>query len=242
MLTFTWVLAAFAVFSAATLQSLTGFGFAMIAVPLLMLVYEPKMAVGTSSIIACFSALLLAISVRKAVIKPILKNIILGAVLGIPLGIYILFHSNTQTLKIFISGITFAISLLMLSGYKWQGKSGIFVERIVGIISGFLAGSVGMPGPPVVLYLNDQGIPKENFRATSAAYLLSVYPISITLLVFFGVINLHIALNALALVPFALLGGFFGRHIFNYVPQKVFSQGVPILILISSVYSVITNI
>lgn len=99
-----------------------------------------------------------------------------------------------------------------------------------------------MPGPPVVLFLNYQGLPKEQFRATTAAYFCLVYPASLLLLLAVQALNRQTILTALSLVPFALLGQALGFGIFPRVSQELFRRGVPLLVTAVALYSLATTL
>lgn len=235
-----WLIAAAIVCLAATLQGVTGFGFALISVPLLLLVYDPHMAVGINIIISFVSLFLLTLSVRKAIQRSLVKNLFLGSIPGIPLGAYVFLHFNLQELKLSIGLVTALCSLLLLSGVTIKKATGRYWEGFTGSISGFLTGSVGMPGPPIILFLSNQQLPKDHFRATTAAYFTLAYPASLLLLALLGAIDGHIAITALSLTPFAILGGQLGCRLFPLIPQAQFQRGVPLLVLSTALYAVAT--
>ncbi|QGP91527.1 Sulfite exporter TauE/SafE [Neomoorella glycerini] len=237
-----WLAAAVIVCLAAALQGITGFGFALISVPLLLLIYDPHTAVGINIIISFVSLSLLTLRVRKAVLLPVVKNLFLGSILGIPLGAYVFLHFDVQQLKFIIGIVTALCSLLLLSGMTVKNAAGCFWERIAGSISGFLTGSIGMPGPPIILFLSNLQLPKDRFRATTAAYFTLVYPSSLLLLTLLGAIDGHITLTAVSLIPFAILGGQVGCRLFSLVPQAQFQRSVPLLVLGTAIYIVITTL
>ncbi len=238
-----WLAAGGIVFFAAALQSITGFGFALLSVPMLLMVYDAKTAVGLNVIVSFFSLVLLTLKVRKSVVRPVVKNLFYGAVLGIPWGIYIFFHSDTRVLKIFISIVTILLSLILVGGIRLGGENSTrWIERMVGSASGFLTGCIGMPGPPIILFLTNHGLPKDQFRATTAAYFTLIYPVSFTMLFFLGAITPWTALTALSLLPFAFFGGRIGQYLFPFVPQRQFQRGVPFLVLFTGLYSLLTTL
>ncbi|MDK2822442.1 MAG: uncharacterized protein PWQ67_419 [Clostridia bacterium] len=242
MFDLSWILAVAVIILASSLQAMTGFGFAILAVPMLLLVFDAKTAVGLSMIVSFFSVTTLSIKVHKSIIGHIVINLLIGALFGIPFGVYIFFNFNVKTMKILISCIVIILSIFLISGYRFKIKNSSWVERIVGSISGLMTASIGMPGPPIVLFLNNRQLPKDKFRATFACYNALVYVPSILFLFFLGAINKIIILKALTLVPFAILGGILGNNIFPLVSQAHFQKGVPLLVLITALYSVLTVI
>lgn len=237
-----WFLAAFIIILASSLQAVTGFGFGIVAIPLLMLIFDAKMAVGVSMVISFFSLVRLSVATRKFIEISLVKNLLSGALLGIPIGIYIFYHFDIKSLKLFISIIVILLSCFLISGYRFKIKDSIWVDRIVGSVSGVLTSCIGMPGPPIVIFLSNKELPKEDFRATFAFYNSSVYIPSILFLLLIGSLDKAILITALTLLPMAFLGGFIGSKIFPYVSQFYFQKGVPFLVLFTAIYSLITTI
>ncbi|SHJ05160.1 sulfite exporter TauE/SafE family protein [Desulfofundulus thermosubterraneus] len=237
-----WLVAALAVTLATTLQAVTGFGAALILVPLLVLAYNAHTAVGMTMVISFCSLALLTYQVRKNIIKPMARNLSLGGLAGIPLGAYVFIHFDVTRLKIIIALVTLAFALALLLDWVPRKSFGSWTEAIVGAAGGFLGASVGMPGPPVVLFLNHQEVPKEQFRATTAAYFCLVYPASLLLLLAVQALERQTILTALSLVPFALLGQALGFGIFPRVSQELFRRGVPLLVTLVAIYSLATTL
>ncbi|MFZ7104274.1 MAG: sulfite exporter TauE/SafE family protein [Peptococcaceae bacterium] len=237
-----WLIAVLIVILASGLQAVTGFGFGLVAVPLFLLIFDAKSAVGLSMMISFFSVTRLAVNTRKFIIPSLVKNLLSGALFGIPLGIFIFYHVNMTNLKFLISIIVILLSSFLISGYRFKVKDSIWVDRIIGSISGVLTSCIGMPGPPIILFLNNKELSKDGFRATFACYNSSVYVPSIIFLFFLGSLHKIIILKALTLIPFAFLGGFVGSRIFPYVSQAHFQKGVPILVLLTAIYSLLSTL
>ncbi|WP_338833395.1 hypothetical protein MHLNE_23480 [Moorella humiferrea] len=115
-----WVPASLAVLLAALLQGITGFGFALIAVPLLLLIFDAHTAVILNLLVSFCTQLALSFRVRKEIIHSLLMNLFKGSLLGIPIGLYVFTHFNVKDLKILISILTiiFALVIFKLKSIK----------------------------------------------------------------------------------------------------------------------------
>lgn len=240
-LTFSWFIAALMVILAMALQALTGFGSALVLVPLLVLIYDTHTAVELTMIIAFYSLTLLTIRVRKNILKPMVSRLFLGSIAGIFCGAYAFIFFEVAWLKIIIAFTTLVFSVLLYLNLMPHRSTGFLAEAVVGMVSGFLGTSVGMPGPPVVLFLNYKGLPKEYFRATVSAYFSLVYLASIIVLVSKQVVNLQIIFIAVSFFPFALLGNLMGFLLFPRISQDFFRRGIPLLVAFLAVYSLVTT-
>ena len=110
-----WELAAVcgAVFLAAATQQLSGFGYALMAVPLLTLVLGPKDAVALSSLSGLAGTGLMAWRLRRRVDRPVVGRLLLGAVVGMPIGIVVLRRAAPEPLQIAVSVVVLlAVALL----------------------------------------------------------------------------------------------------------------------------------
>jgi uncharacterized membrane protein YfcA len=237
MFDLSWIAAGSIVFLAACLQAITGFGFGVLAVPLFLLIFDAKTAVGFSMVISFFTVSNLALKLRNFIIRPIIHNLLTGAICGIPIGIYIYYHFDLNSLKLIISIVVFFLSIMLMFGFRLKSDQTVWTERIVGSISGIMTPSIGMPGPPIAICLSNQQIPKENFRATFVCYNALVYVFSLSFLIFLGAINITIIKTAITLVPFGFMGSILGRRIFPKVSQPVFHKAVSILMMTSALYS-----
>ncbi|MBO8129624.1 MAG: sulfite exporter TauE/SafE family protein [Peptococcaceae bacterium] len=229
-------------FFAAALQAITGFGFALIAMPIFILFVDARTAV-TVNIIVSFSTLfLLTIRVRRHILKPVVRNLLMGSLIGLPFGLYAFVHFEGYLLKLIISITTIIFSIILVTGATVRKLSGSRAEKVIGSISGFLASSISLPGPPVILFLNHQGLNKDHFRATTAAYFTLIYPISFSLMAAFNAIETAVIVKALSLVPIAFLGQVFGSLLYPHTSSGLFHRLVPALVMLSAMYTLYTTL
>jgi len=232
-----WAASCLVVFGAAALQSLTGFGFALIAVPLFLLFYDPHTAIASTMLISFTTLFLLTARVRLHIARPLAANLFLGSLAAVPFGTYAYLPFDVISLKILICSVTVLFSLALATRLRLFVVSGPWTERFIGGLSGFLAGSISLPGPPVILFLNCRHLPKERFRATIAAYFTAVYMVGLVLLACSGALPASTGGFSLSLVPFALLGSAAGARIFPVVPESFFQRAVPVLVAATAAYN-----
>ncbi|MEC2074132.1 sulfite exporter TauE/SafE family protein [Alkalihalophilus marmarensis] len=213
------------IFLSAMLQSTTGFGFALLSVPALSLVYGPHVAVPLIMIVSYVTILLNVKKVYQEREKGTVKKLFIGSLFGVPIGLLIFLYANVDLLKLFFGLITLLISSLFLFKDYFINlikniKQG---EYISGAISGIMTTSVGMPGPAVMLFLESKKQEQGPYRATGLVYLFLVYPIPILSFLLAGLINLFIIKLALLLIPISILGMITGNYIHNRISKRVFS-------------------
>lgn len=101
-----------------------------------------------------------------------------------------------EFLKGIVAIVSIAVSILLLAGVKWSHADKKWSEFMAGGIAGFLCGSIGIPGPPVVLLLGYKEIPKESFRAVIVTYFLLITTATLILML----ISKPISTNSLQLI------------------------------------------
>ncbi|MFV9511617.1 sulfite exporter TauE/SafE family protein [Tepidibacillus sp. LV47] len=192
------------IFFASSVQGATGFAFALIIVPLLSLFLPLRAIVPISVILSLVINTLVIISGRKHLaIKEIWLLIVTG-IIGIPFGVYILNAVNLQILKILIGLLLIITSFAMFKGYKVFFKNKRLSHSITGFVSGVLNGSISMSGPPIVLFLANEGYEKDKFRANINAYSIITNIIAILTFALNGLIGIEVlqysAINSIVTV------------------------------------------
>ena len=154
-----------AIFFAAFLQAITGFGLVIVAAPLLMFFYDPKIVVPVMLLLACSGNTVQAYLMRKKANLPLIGHLAIGVLLGIPIGFFVFDYVSSDTLKVWISTVVFLSLLIMQISHRHIPES----RRntiITGMCSGFSSMTTGMAGPPFLIYLAYTKMSAETFRAT----------------------------------------------------------------------------
>src|SRR4029453_2772688 len=152
-------------FVSGTARGFSGFGSALIFMPLASSIADPGLV----------AALLLGIDFIAA--APPLPGgwqkadrkatsiMVLGALIGVPIGTYFLSRLEPVTTRWIISGFVFALLLLLLSGWRYRGKDYAAVSIGIGGLAGFCSGLAQTGGPPIVGYWLGRPIPSVIARA-----------------------------------------------------------------------------
>ena len=152
-----------AVFFAAFIQSITGFGLVIIAAPLLMFFYEPKLTVPVMLLLACSGNAAQGFLMRRQANFPLIRWMYLGMLVGQPIGFFFFTYISNDALKVFINVVVLATLLLMqISHRRIEERRRNTV--ITGMLSGFTAITTGMGGLPFLIYLAYSKMPPDVLR------------------------------------------------------------------------------
>ncbi|WP_313894023.1 sulfite exporter TauE/SafE family protein [Psychrobacillus sp.] len=214
---------------ASILQSSTGFGFSIMATPFLLMLFLPQEAIQINIILSLIISAALIWKIRNDIDIILLKRITLGSIVGVPLGILIFISININVLKLGVSILLLLLTLLLICNLKV--KSTPFRDFLVGGISGVLTTSIGMPGPPLLLYFTGTDTEKGKLRATTLAFYLFIYFISLVSQILFTGTSKIIWLSSLYAIPILFIGLFTGQIIFKWINQRMFRIFTYILLI-----------
>ncbi|HEX5167000.1 MAG TPA: sulfite exporter TauE/SafE family protein, partial [Thermomicrobiales bacterium] len=130
---------------------MTGFGFAMISVPPLLLLYGPETVVALTIGASMLTSVIVVLGNRQELDRRLVLTMLPGAFVGLLLGAWILEIVDPTVLKIGAGAFVTAYSVLLLRGYQPTGMGSTRAATIAGTFSGALGTSTGLSGPPVVI-------------------------------------------------------------------------------------------
>jgi uncharacterized protein len=173
------VLAALAAFAGAAVQSATGFGFALVLSPALFAVMEPAEAVTALLVLGAALNTLVLVEAGGHARWPVLPAMLLAALPGLAAGAWALSVLTREPLQV-------AVGVAVILAAVWQLRHRAAPRRVPAAVAGFLSGalttSISISGPPLVLWLEAQGLRPAELRATLAAAFLALNAIGTALL------------------------------------------------------------
>jgi len=188
------------------------------------------------------SLILVAYHARKRIDPRRILPLVLLTIIGIPFGSYLLMVVTPLMARLLIAIISISFSILLLLGYSKRLEREFLASCGFGFASGVLTASAGMGGPPIVIFLANQGWPKEVFRATVAFLFLITGTLCLFSHLFTGVTTGYRMLIGVSLSPAGIIGFYLGDAIFAKISRKLFINLALILILISGLTSLATSL
>jgi uncharacterized membrane protein YfcA len=226
------------VFLASAAKSLTGFAFALVLVPLLSLVWDPRSVVVASALLNGLVSLPLAVHARREIALRRVGLMLVGAVVGLPLGLSVLSSLDPQRLRVLIGALVILMGLLVFFGRVRPVGRERPALLAIGLLSGILNGGTSMGGPPVVLYLMSQGYSKEVTRATLLGFFGVLSVLTVAGFWSSGLAQPPTVLASLSTLPALALGGWAGTALFRWAPQRVFRILVLLVVEVSGALAV----
>lgn len=207
---------------AGALSGLTGFGLALISVPLLLFVYDPRTVVALTAVLSVvINAAVVWDSWRDAE-KRVVLELWPWASLGVFGGVAVLEAVDPLYLRLGVSVVVTLSALLLLREVRLPGAQTRWGPVVAGSTSGALSTSTGLPGPPIVLLLASRGFSKRAFRSSSALYFLVISVLGLAVLIFRNLTDAGDAPLALALIPAAFVGKAIGTAFLKKISERAF--------------------
>src|SRR5246127_1660532 len=139
-------------FVSGTARGFSGFGSALIFMPLASSMVAPRLVAALLLIIDFIAATPLIPNAGKYAHRKATAILVPGALVGVPIGTYFLSRLDPVTTRWIISAFVAALLLLLLSGWRYRGKDHVALSVGIGGLSGFCSGVAQTGGPPVVGY------------------------------------------------------------------------------------------
>jgi uncharacterized membrane protein YfcA len=213
--------AAAAVFLGASLQSATGFGFALVAAPVLFAAFGPQEAV-TAGVLLGVALNVLTLGTERRVPRVLrgdLVTLLAWSVPGIALGAIALRELPERALSLLVAVAVLAALAVRLWGRRARAASPVapasaprWSAPVAGLTSGALSTSTSLSGPPLVFHLLARGAAPAEMRDTLAALFVALALLSVPALAATGTFAVGTAIGVL--LAAGLAGHLLGRRVF----------------------------
>ncbi|ARD48672.1 sulfite exporter TauE/SafE family protein [Sporosarcina sp. P33] len=224
---------------ASLLQSSTGFGFSIIGTPFLLLIYPVHTAVQINIILSIVLSAVMIVRIRREIEGGLLIRLIKGSVPGLVLGILVYLFMDIRLLKMSVGALILILTALLI--FRLTLERTKQKDLIAGGVSGLLTTSIGVPGPPLLLYFSGSGIDKTTLRSTTLAYYLFVYSASLMMQLTFGGTAKEAWISSLCALPSLFAGVWMGQVLFKWISQRTFQVITYVILICTGVYLIVTS-
>lgn len=237
-----------AVASGAALQSATGFGFSLLAAPLLYAVIDPQPAVGLLAVLglAVNGMTLLTEGRRPRPLAGEVARLVGWGVPGALLGIVVLRSLDAVALQVLLSA---GVIVTLAVRHALSQRSAVvpvlpdgprprprWAAPLAGIVAGALSTSTSTTGPPLLLYMLGRGARPSVVRDTLTACFLAMGVVTpVALLITRSTEAVPEGRYVVALLPAAVLGHLSGRPLFARLARGAHYEPVVTAVLLLSV-------
>ncbi|HLZ04545.1 MAG TPA: sulfite exporter TauE/SafE family protein [Bradyrhizobium sp.] len=209
-------------FISGTARGFSGFGSALIFMPLASSLATPRLVATLLLIIDFVGSLPLLPNAWRKADRKATSIIVAGALIGVPVGTWLLTRLNPVTTRWIISGFVTALLLLLLSGWRYRGKDHAALSVCIGALSGFCSGLAQTGGPPIVGYWLGRRIASDVARANIILFFGASDFFSVVSYAVSGLINRDAILFSLIVGPVYAISVRFGTRLFGRASERLF--------------------
>jgi uncharacterized protein len=240
------LLAAAACFAGASIQSATGFGFALLLSPALFAVVDPEQAVSALLVLGLVLNALMLFGegppgpVRWGALGPMLG----AAVPGLAAGALLLSVLSKAVLQVAVGVlVVVAAAVQRRRPAPEPAPSRPATAVATGLATGTLTTATSVSGPPLVLWLDAQGAGPAELRASLAASFLALNLAGALVLLAAGSLRSPADLDVLAaLLALTAAGHLTGAWVFRRIDERRFRGIVLALVACAGLASVVAGL
>lgn len=221
-------------FAGALIFGITGFGSALVTIPLATHFVPLPMALALFAIVDMACSFSVGLENPKNAVRAEWRRLVPMILVGTALGVTLLVNLPRRTGLALLGVFVLSYSLYSLTrrvstktlrpGWGW----------VAGLTGGITSTVFGAGGPAYAIYLSHRGLTKEQFRATMG--FATMTSISVRVIAFFITGTLRdsrVWLSELLMVPAALLGIYVARKVFMRISRDLLLRLVAVLLLAS---------
>ena len=230
------------VFISTLTRSTFGFGDALIAMPLLSLFINIKIATPLIALIAFFIAISILIKNLKRVEFKSAWRLILSSLVGIPIGLWYLKDINENVIKLILGVIILFFAIYNLVKPKLVELKTEIYSWIFGFFAGILGGAYNTNGPPIVIYSSLKKWNPQNFRATLQGYFFTTGILVIIGHGLAGNFTTEVLKYFTYCIPIVLIAVIIGARINKKIPLEKFHKYIYLILVILGTALIINSI
>ena len=158
----------------------------------------------------------------------------IAGLIGVPIGVIVLRDAEATLLKIAITVVIIALTLLVASNVKTPIPKGTIAGLVVAFVVSVMLNALGIGGPLIALYALAQGWSRNTVRGALSLYFLCVEVPGVVGYALAGLITAErLWLIAIVTLP-VVLGFWLGTHLVSRMNEAMFRRAAVAVILVTS--------
>ncbi|WP_207232083.1 sulfite exporter TauE/SafE family protein [Corallincola spongiicola] len=207
-----WSISALMVLAGCWLQSALGFGLAIVAAPIIVLI-KPEWVPVMLTVVALPLSAMNVWQLRHHIQLRMMAVPIVARVPGTVIGVWLLMTLNVQWLQISVATAVLMAVVISFWGRKFEVTRGRLAWA--GLVSGVMGSTTAVGGPPLALVMQ-HGEPYR-IRANLSLYFMCSCLLSLAGYSVGGILNSELLWQSLSFVPISVLGLMLGTRSRGYI-------------------------
>lgn len=222
---------------ASLVKGITGFGFALVSLPLLLIWYSPKEIIPVLLILNLFASTIIVLQKKEnRLINKQFKSLIIYGALFTIIGVVFLKFLPEELMIVVLSVFLILLSVLSILGVKYSIKLTNRSYKIAGAFFGFLTGSISISGPPMALFLHSAKVNNQQFREVFSWFSIVTSIVALVGQFVFGILTFKSFKMAFLFLPILFIGSLIGKKLNLLIPVFIFKKAILYITLFASIF------
>lgn len=218
------------IFLAAIVRGYSGFGFSLLAITSLSLIFPPAQIIPAIFLLEIAASLHMLPAIWRDVHWRSLAFLMAGTVAGTPLGVHALANVPQAPMTLALAIFVLVATFLLWRGLSLKTMPSGPATLAVGAATGIANGAFGIGGPPVILFYFASPAGHAAGRASLVAFFILTDATGLLFLSREGLVTREAGLMALAFLPALVAGVWLGARSFRTADPARFRQIVLIIL------------
>ncbi len=224
------------------LRGFVGFGGALVVIPMVALVYDPKVAVVVHALMEIPGILQLLPDALRNCARATVVPMALALVAMLPVGMFVLVSVDPDIMRVVLSVAVLAMVAVMASNWRYRGPVGRPVTLGAGAVGGLVQGATGVGGPPIVAILLSRNDPVSTTRGNVLMMMGLLSLASLPVQWSYGLVTAEVLWLGLLTGPLYVLATFVGSRFFNRGGSRFYRVGALAILAVTALSTLIASI
>jgi uncharacterized membrane protein YfcA len=224
-------------FVAGLARGFSGFGSALIFIPLASSIIGAKLASPLLLVIDFVAAAPLIPNGWRHADRRDVGTMLLGSLIGVPIGAWALTQMDGLAVRWMIVALIVPMLALLMLGWRYRGTPTAAVTATVGAIAGFFNGVAQVGGPPIVLYWLRDTTAARIVRANIIIYFAAASILTTISYLIGGVLTTAVVGLVVLTGPAFAIGLWLGSLMFGLASEETFRRACYALIALAALIS-----
>jgi uncharacterized membrane protein YfcA len=232
-----FIAAVFVTALAGIVRGFSGFGSALIYIPLIAAIYDPRIAAVTLLITDSVASLPFTVSQTRRCNWREVAPVSAAAIATIPLGAMALQYADPVLLRWGIACLVIGLLAVLVSGWRYHLAPSIAASIGVGLFAGFGTGAVQVSGPLAIIYWLGGPNSAAVVRANLMVYFALLSIASIVVYYLRGLFTIDVLVMSLVLGPIFIATMSAGAYLFRGAGETAYRRIAYAIIALSAAVS-----
>lgn len=201
-------------------QGLTGFGSALVALPLLSLLIDIKAAVPLCMLVGLIITGYLSWQLRASLSRRKIMPLFVACLPGIYVGVTFLKRADTDLIKTLLGLLIIGFTLYKLLARPKPRRIGQGWALLAGFLTGAIGAAFSAGGPPTIIYTALTDWDKDEIKATMSGFFFASGLLTALVHGAGGITTVEVLHYSVVAAPFVAVGVFAGSRFYDRVDRQ----------------------